>query len=110
MDDQKSSLFDLPPDLEGQKNALTLALQIVQGFALYLVVSEPSRVRPRLMREMEARLVGKTIQHIVVPKETENLLHLLADNLTGPLPDVVFVYGLENSISALAEPRSHPFF
>ncbi len=108
MDVQQSSLFDFPPDLEGQKNALTTALQIVQDFALYIVVSEPSRVRPRLMREMEARLGGKTIQHIVVPKETRNLLHLLADNLTDPLPDIVFVYGLENSISASAEPRSHP--
>lgn len=108
MDVQQSSPFDLPPDLEGQKNALTMALQIVQDFALYIVVSEPSRARPRLMREMEARLVGKTIQHIFVPKRTENLLHLLADNLTNPLPDIVFVYGLENSISASAEPRSHP--
>ena len=105
---RKPSPFDLPPDLDGQKNALTTALQIVQGFALYFVVSEPSRVRPRLMDEVETRLTGKTTQRVVVPPGSVNLLHVLQERLSDPLPDVVFVYGLESSVYGAAEARSHP--
>jgi Flp pilus assembly protein TadD, contains TPR repeats len=104
----EASPFDLPPDPEEQKQLLTNALRMVEGFALYFVVSEPSRVRPQLMDEIEARLAGKTVQRVAVPKGTPNLLHLLEEQLTDPLSDVVFVYGLENSISGSAEPRSHP--
>lgn len=105
---RKPSPFDLPPDLEGQENALTTALQIVRGFALYFVVSEPSRVRPRLMDAVETRLAGKTIQRITVPPGSVNLLHVLGQGLTDPLPDIVFVDGLESSVYGAADPRSHP--
>jgi tetratricopeptide (TPR) repeat protein len=103
-----TSPFALPPDLEGQKDALTTALQIAQGFALYFVVSDPSRVRPRLMDEMTERLGGKTIQHVAVPPGTRNLLHLFEQTLTDPLPDIVFVYGFENTVSGSAASRPDP--
>ncbi len=104
----EASPFDLAPDPEGDKNALTKALQISKDFALYFVVSEVSRVRPRLMDEIEARLPDKNIQRVHITKETTNLLHAFREQLQNPLPDVVFVSGFENVISAVAQPRSHP--
>ena len=103
------SPFALPDDPEAQKNALTTALEIPQGFALYFVVCDPGLTRQRLMDEIAARLPDKKIQRVAVTKETQNLLRHLENVLPSPLPDAIFVYGLENGVSGSIDPRAHPF-
>ncbi|GAB4453795.1 MAG: hypothetical protein OHK0029_07270 [Armatimonadaceae bacterium] len=97
------------PNTEVQKNALASALRMVEGFALYFVVCDPAVARPQLMEETENAIAPKTVQRAPITRETRNLLHLLQDTLEEPLPDVIFIYGLENWISGAVEPRSIPF-
>jgi len=101
--------FNLPSDAEADKAALATALSVVHDFALYFVVSDVALVCPRLMQEIGARLTDKNIQHIRITAETTNLLWLLQQELTNPLPDVIFVSGFENVISGSASPHSQPF-
>jgi tetratricopeptide (TPR) repeat protein len=105
----KPRLKDRVPDAEVQEQALISALTMVEGFALYFVVCDPARKRPELMETVTTGVAPKTVQRVPVTRETRNLLYLLQETLTDPLPDIIFVYGLENWISGAAEPRSVPF-
>jgi tetratricopeptide (TPR) repeat protein len=96
------------PDADDQKNALLYSLQTVEAFALYFVVCDPVRTRPRLMDELEERIAPQSVERISVPKETKSLLHFLEKHDFSARPDILFLYGLENQISGAAHPRSHP--
>jgi tetratricopeptide (TPR) repeat protein len=99
-------LFDPRPTPEADAVArLVRALELTEGFALMLCRAHPSQFA-ELMGAVEAALPGKRIQQIVCDTPRWNLLPLLANEVTSPPPDAVFVSGLERWLRAEMAARS----
>ncbi|HLK60820.1 MAG TPA: tetratricopeptide repeat protein [Chthonomonadaceae bacterium] len=98
-----------PPDNDAQRTTLALELRTASGFTLIFAVcsqwEEAKRQREALIHDLS----DLRIQQIHIPVETPHLLDLLRHTLQHPLPDAVFVYGIENWIPDTANPRSVPF-
>ncbi|MGH9855466.1 MAG: hypothetical protein ACREBD_36990, partial [Blastocatellia bacterium] len=85
-------------DRETELAALTHALEFASGFSLLFVVCNQAPQRRRLMAEARARLPQFTIQEIHFSEPVNHLLDALRERLAEPLPDTVFVSGLEHTL------------
>ncbi len=95
--------FDAPLDAEEDQEALVAAIKMLRGFGLFFAVTNSATERSRRMDAVEAQVPEKKVQRIAVNTEVYNLLWHLREVLTDPKPDALFVYGLENWISSVAD-------
>ncbi len=96
-------------DQETELAALTHALEFASGFSLLFVRCNQAPQRRRLMAEARARLPQFTIQEIHFSDPVNHLLDALRERLAEPLPDAVFVSGLEHALPGLAAAPTTPF-
>jgi tetratricopeptide (TPR) repeat protein len=114
---QSDSLFDDPfedvlPEEQEELNALKLALQRGAQSREFQLVFARCNIAPYqqvLIRRLQAELPNLTIQHIHFDEKIDHLLDQLRWRLVDPMPDAVFITGLEHSYSAQTErPRQSP--
>jgi tetratricopeptide (TPR) repeat protein len=96
-------------DEETELAALTHALEFARGFSLLFVLCNQAPQRRRLMAEMRARLSQFTVQEIHFSEPVNHLLDALRERLAAPLPDAVFVSGLEHALPTVAGAPTTPF-
>jgi tetratricopeptide (TPR) repeat protein len=96
-------------DQETELAALAHALEFASGFSLLFVRCNQAPQRRRLMAEARARLPHFTVQEIHFNEPVNHLLDALRERLAEPLPDAVFVSGLEHSLPDLASAPTTPF-
>jgi tetratricopeptide (TPR) repeat protein len=96
-------------DRETEFAALARALELAGGFSLLFVLCNQAPQRRRLMNEARARLPRFTIQEIHFSEPVNHLLDALRNQLATPLPDAVFVNGLEHSLPVIADAPNTPF-
>jgi tetratricopeptide (TPR) repeat protein len=96
------------PDEAAELSALVRTLELAEGFQLIFVRCNQIPQRERLMEEVRSRLPKLNIQAIFFREPTQHLLHSIQEQLTTPLPDAVFVSGLEFSLPVAAEAHAAP--
>ncbi|MCW3055330.1 MAG: Tetratricopeptide 2 [Chthonomonadales bacterium] len=106
---RRTALFNAPPDNAAQRTTLACELHTAGGFTLIFAVysrwEEAKRQREALLQEC----TDLRIQELDLLEATPHLLDFLRAHLETPLPDAVFIYGLENWIPDTAAPKSVPF-
>lgn len=90
-------------DQETELAALAHALEFASGFSLLFVVCNQAPQRRQLMAEVRGRLPEFTIQEIIFNEPVNHLLDELRDRLAEPLPNAIFVSGLEHSMPHIAD-------
>lgn len=98
-----------PLEEETELRALVRALEFSEGFKLLFVRCNQSQQRQRLMEEVQARLPQEKVQVISLTKPTTHLLDTLQEIVPQPLPDAIFITGLEYSLPIAAEAHNTPF-
>lgn len=112
MTDQVAEIDPFAPgtlDQETELAALTHALEFASGFSLLFAQCNQAPQRRQLMAEMRERLQKFTVQEIHLNQPVNHLLDALREQLTEPLPDAVFVSGLEHSLPSVAEAATTSF-
>ncbi len=112
MTDQVVKLDPFAPgalDQETELAALTHALELANGFSLLFVQCNQAPHRRKLMAELCNRLPQFTIQEIIFNEPVNHLLDELRERLTEPLPNAIFVSGLEHSLPSIAEASTTSF-
>jgi tetratricopeptide (TPR) repeat protein len=98
-----------PLEEETELRALVKALQFSEGFKLLFVRCNQSEQRRRLMKEVQARLPQQKVQVISLAEPVTHLLDTLQELVRQPLPDAIFITGLEYSLPIAAEAHNTPF-
>ena len=98
-----------PPDNDAQRATLVRELRVAKGFTLIFALCNSVEERTRQRTLLQNELPALRIQEIAVRREIPHLLDVLRATLEDPLPDAVFVYGMENWIPRDVVPRSIPF-
>ncbi len=98
-----------PPDNATRRATLARELRVAQGFTLIFALCNTADERARQIAALKAELPDLNIQEIPVRKQIPHLLDVLRATLEEPLPDAVFVYGMENWLRGDSNPRSNPF-
>lgn len=104
--DQIAELDTFAPgmlDKETELAALAHALEFASGFSLLFAQCNQSPQRRQLMAELRQRLPQFTVQEIILNEPVNHLLDALRERLDSPLPNAVFVSGLEHSLPSIAE-------
>ncbi len=105
MTDQVAEIDPFAPgvlDQETELAALTHALEFASGFSLLFVVCNPAPLRRQLMDDLRQRLPKFKVQEIIFNEPVSHLLDALGEQLAQPLPNAVFVSGLEHSLPSIA--------
>lgn len=95
-------------DEEVELSALARAIELAEGFSLLLVRCNQASQRERLMKTVCDRLLNLNFQAIHFREPVDHLLDALSERLSSPLPDAVFVCGLEHSLRTLADVDTAP--
>ena len=98
-----------PPDEEIELGALTRALQLAQGFNLLFVRCHQHDQRQRLVAALRKELPGLNIQEVHYREPLTHLLDELRQRINKPLPDALFVSGLEYSLPKAETAHATPF-
>lgn len=102
-------LFDAGTlDEAAELSALVRALELAEGFSLIFVCCNQAPQRERLMKEVQSRLPNLNLQFINFRGPIDHLLDSLRERLTTPMPDAIFVSGLEYSLPVIAEAHTAP--
>ncbi len=113
MNDDSSELYDIfngpLPENDEQRATLTRELRYAKGFSLVFALCNSADERDRQMKALREEVPELRIQDVPVREEIPHLSYLLRTVLEAPLPDAVFVYGLENWIRSDSKPRTIPF-
>lgn len=112
MNDQVAELDPFAPgalDQETELAALAHALEFASSFSLLFAVCNQAPQRRQLMAELRQRLSNFTVQEIHLNQPVNHLLDALRERLDSPLPDSVFVSGLEHSLPSIAEAATTSF-
>jgi tetratricopeptide (TPR) repeat protein len=96
------------PDETAELSALARSLELAEGFRLIFVRCNQIPQRERLMEEVRSRLPKLNIQTIFFREPIQHLLDSTQEQLTTPLPDAVFVSGLEFSLPVATEAHVTP--
>ncbi len=96
------------PDEATELSALTRALELAESFRLLFVSCNQIPQRERLMAEVRTRLPHLTLQTIFFREPIQHLLDAIQEQLTTPLPDAVFISGLEFSLPIAADAPAAP--
>jgi tetratricopeptide (TPR) repeat protein len=96
-------------DRETELAALVHALEFASGFSLLFGHCNQAPQRRQLMAEIRARLPRFNIQEIHFTEPVHHLLDALRERLADPLPDAVFISGMEHSLPSLADAPTTPF-
>ena len=96
------------PDEAAELSALVRTLELAEGFQLIFVRCNQIPQREHLMEEVRSRLPKLNIQTIFFREPLQHLLDSMQVQLTTPLPDIVFVSGLEFSLPVAAEAHVAP--
>lgn len=100
---QSDSSFDpfdeATPDDKVELRALKQALQLSGGFRLIFARCNVLPYRQRLIARLQSELPALNIQLIHFDRPIKHLLDEMRPHLADPLPDAVFVTGLESSIA-----------
>lgn len=96
-------------DPEEDYEALITSLRLARRFVLLFVVTNSAFERNRRINAVAEQLSDKSIHHVAVKNEVENLLWHLDASMPDSKPDALFVYGLEEWISGTTPPRTVPF-
>lgn len=113
MNDETSHVSDifngpLPGNAE-QRATLERELRLAEGFSLIFALCNSADERDRQMKALREEAPELRIQDVPVREEIPHLSYLLRAVLDDPVPDAVFVFGLENWIRSDAKPRTIPF-
>jgi tetratricopeptide (TPR) repeat protein len=98
-----------PLEEETELRALVKALQFSEGFKLLFARCNQSEQRRHLMEEVQARLPQQKVQVISLSEPVTHLLDTLQEIVQQPLPDAIFITGLEYSLPIAAEAHNTPF-
>lgn len=112
MTDQIAEIDPFAPgtlDQETELAALAHALEFASGFSLLFAQCNQAPQRRQLMAEMRERLQKLTVQEIHLNQPVNHLLDALRERLNSPLPDAVFVSGLEHSLPFISEAATTSF-
>ena len=102
--------FLLPPlDEEIELRALTRSLQLAKGFNLLFVRCHQHDQRQRLVASLHKELPDLNIQEIHYREPITHLLDKLRQQINKPLPDALFVSGLEYSLPKAETAHATPF-
>ena len=96
------------PDEAAELSALVRTLELAEGFQLIFARCNQIPQRERLMEEVRSRLPKLNIQTIFFREPIQHLLDSMQVQLTMPLPDIIFVSGLEFSLPVAAEAHVAP--
>jgi tetratricopeptide (TPR) repeat protein len=96
------------PDEATELTALTRALELAEGFRLLFVRCNQIPQRERLMEDVRARLPKLNIQTIFFREPIVHLLDAVQEKLATPMPDAVFISGLDFSLPVAAEAHATP--
>ena len=99
-----------PTEVEEQSDlqALAQSLRMATGFQLYFVRCNQPEHRQRLFAALQTQLPNVQIREVGFDTEIAHLLDELSKRLKPPLPDSVFVSGLEYSITNTSDLSSKP--
>lgn len=97
------------PDEEMELGALEASLRLAKGFALLYARCNQPEQRRRLVSELRKRLPELKIQEIEFHEPITHLLDQLRSHIEDSAPDVVFLYGLENSLPVADQAAKTPF-
>jgi hypothetical protein len=95
-------------DEDVELSSLARAIELAEGFSLLLVRCNQAPQRERLMAEVCARLANLKFQVIHLREPVTHLLDALREQMSIPLPDAVFVSGLEHSLRSGDESLNAP--
>ena len=98
-----------PPDNDAQRATLARELRVAQGFTLIFALCNSAAERARQISALREELSDLKLQEIPVRTQIPHLLDVLCMTLDDPLPDAVFIYGMENWIRSDTNPQSIPF-
>ena len=98
-----------PADNATQRATLARELRVARGFTLIFALCNTADERARQIAALKAELPDLNIQKVPVRRKIPHLLDVLRATLEDPLPDAVFVYGMENWLRGHSNPRSNPF-
>jgi len=102
--------FLLPPlDEEIELRALTRSLQLAKGFTLLFVRCHQHDQRQRLVAALHKGLPDLNIQEVHYREPLTHLLDTLRQQINKPLPDALFVSGLEYSLPKAETAHATPF-
>lgn len=104
MTDQVAEIDPFAPGTLDQKTelaALIHALEFASGFSLLFVVCNQAPQRRQLMAKMREQLPKFKVQEIIFNEPVNHLLDALCERLIEPLPNAIFVSGLEHSLPTL---------
>ncbi len=96
-------------DQETELAALTHAVEFANGFSLLFVLCNQAPQRRQLMADVRARLSEFRVQEIHLSEPVPHLLDALRERLDFPLPNAVFVSGLEHSLPTVASASTTAF-
>ena len=97
------------PDEDTELGGLTASLRLAQGFALLFARCNQPDQRRRLVAVIRERLPHLNIQEIELREPIPHLLDELRYQIAEPVPDVIFVSGLEYSLPIAAQAANTPF-
>ena len=97
------------PDESTELRALSNALLLAEGFTLLFARCNQPDQRRRLAASLRERLPELNIQEIELREPISHLLDELRHQIAEPAPDVIFVSGLEYSLSVAAQAANTPF-
>jgi tetratricopeptide (TPR) repeat protein len=95
-------------DEEIELRALSHALTLASGFSLLFARCNQADHRRELIKQIKARLANLNIQVIEFREPIVHLLDELRARIYSPLPDAVFVLGLEYSLPRSSDAPSSP--
>lgn len=96
-------------DEQRQMRNLVNAIKLADSFSLLFVRCNQRPRQKEIIEELIARLDSYKVKTIFLERQTEHLLDTLQEKLGDEQPDVVFVYGLENSFPKADEAADSPF-
>src|SRR6266508_1935332 len=88
--------------------ALSRAVELAKGFKLLFVRCNQAEQRRSLIEKLRNELPTLRIQEIQLTQSISHLLDALRAELQRPVPDALFVYGLEYSFPSAAEAHLAP--
>lgn len=88
--------------------ALSRALQLARGFKLLFVRCNQADQRRDLIEKLHSEMPSLNIQEIQFKEPIAHLLDALREKTQQPVPDVLFVYGLEYSLPSAADAHLTP--
>lgn len=97
------------PDEEMELGGLTASLRLAQGFTLLFARCNQPDQRRRLVATIRERLPHLNIQEIELREPIPHLLDELRYEIAEPVPDVIFVSGLEYSLPVAAQAANTAF-